>query len=116
MRKTMFIKQVDVVDAGLTCPDPFSCAECGGRPFADPINGEDCCFIEWAGKEGAGGMTHVVIAEAISPGRFRQRAAIHAAVVSLLTRTKDRLDENLTASDETYHGPATGPVVGAPSP
>jgi hypothetical protein len=44
-------------------------------------------------------QTRVVIGETISPGRFGQRAAIHAAMASLLTHVKNRLDGDLTASD-----------------
>jgi hypothetical protein len=57
-------------------------------------------------------QTRVVIGETISPGRFGQRAAIHAAMAPLLTHARNRLDENFTTSDETYDGSATGPVVG----
>jgi hypothetical protein len=61
-------------------------------------------------------QTRVVIGEPISSGRVGQRAAIQAAVASLLTHTKNRVDGSLTTSDESYHGPATGTVVGTLSP
>jgi hypothetical protein len=61
-------------------------------------------------------QTRVAIGEPISPGHFRQGAAIHAAMASLLTRAKNRHDGSITTSDEAHHRPVIGPVVGALSP
>src|SRR5262245_36454342 len=47
-------------------------------------------------------QTRVVVGEPVS-GRFSQRAAIHAAMASLLARANNRHNENLTTSDQTYH-------------
>jgi hypothetical protein len=47
-------------------------------------------------------QTRVVIGEPIASERFGQRAAIHAAMASLLRRTRSRLDESLNTC-----GPAT---------
>jgi hypothetical protein len=57
-------------------------------------------------------QTCVVIGESISSGHSGRRAAIHAAMASLLTRTKNRHDESLTtrapkSSGAHYVGAAT---------
>ena len=52
-------------------------------------------------------QTRVVIGEPISSGQFSQRAAIHAAMASLLARVSNPHDENLTTSNQTYHELAT---------
>jgi hypothetical protein len=57
-------------------------------------------------------QTRVVIGESISSGHSGRRAAIHAAMASLLTRTKNRHDESLTtrapkSSGAHYVGAAT---------
>src|SRR5262245_32676179 len=60
-------------------------------------------------------QTRVVIGEPISLGQFSHRAAIHAAMASLLARVNNRHDETLTTSDQTYAAasvadPATRPA------
>jgi Acyltransferase len=57
-------------------------------------------------------QTRVLIGEPIASGHFSQRAAIHAAMASLLARINDGYDESLTTSDEAYHGLAAGPAAG----
>jgi hypothetical protein len=47
-------------------------------------------------------QTRVVVGEPVS-GRFSQRAAIHAAMDSLLARANNRHNENLATSDQTHH-------------
>lgn len=48
-------------------------------------------------------QTRVVIGEAISSGPFSQRAAIRAAMASLLARASNPHDEDLARSDQIYH-------------
>jgi hypothetical protein len=55
-------------------------------------------------------QTRVVIGEPISSERFTQRAAIHAAMASLLAIVNSRHDENLTACEEPYRELAIGPA------
>jgi hypothetical protein len=56
-------------------------------------------------------QTRVAIGEPIATGHFSQRAAIHAAMASLLARVNGRHDENATTSDETCPGIGMGPAV-----
>jgi hypothetical protein len=51
--------------------------------------------------------TRVVIGKPISSGHFGQRAAIHAAIASLLARIDKIQDKNLTTSNQTYRELAT---------
>jgi 1-acyl-sn-glycerol-3-phosphate acyltransferase len=48
-------------------------------------------------------QTRVVVGEPISSGQFSQRAAIQAAMASLLARLNNPDDEDLTTSNRTYH-------------
>jgi hypothetical protein len=52
----------------------------------------------------------VVIGEPISSGHFSQRAAIHAAMASLLARVSDRYGEDVATRSEACQGIAMGPV------
>jgi hypothetical protein len=48
-------------------------------------------------------QTRVVIGKPISSRQFGQRAAIHAAMASLLARVGNRHEESLTTSEQAYH-------------
>jgi 1-acyl-sn-glycerol-3-phosphate acyltransferase len=47
--------------------------------------------------------TRVVIGEPIAAGRVGQRAAVHAAMASLLAQVSNRHEESLTTSEQAYH-------------
>ena len=52
-------------------------------------------------------QTGVAIGKPISSGQFSQRAALHAAMASLLARASCPHDEDLTTSNQVYHELAT---------
>jgi acyltransferase-like protein len=83
------------------------------RCFADPKEREwAAATLQVLCRHLRDTQTRVVIGEPVASGRFSQRAAIHAAVASLLARVANRDSETLSASDETYHGIALGSAVG----
>jgi 1-acyl-sn-glycerol-3-phosphate acyltransferase len=78
------------------------------RRFADPKEREwAAATLQVLCRHLRDTRTHVVIGEPISSGQFSQRAAIHAAMASLLARVNNPHDEALTTSNQIYHEFAT---------
>jgi hypothetical protein len=81
------------------------------RCFADPKEREwAAATLQVLCRHLRDTQTRVVIGEPIPSGRFSQRAAICAAMASLLARVNNGCDENVATSDDACHGIAMGPV------
>ncbi|HEY1243469.1 MAG TPA: 1-acyl-sn-glycerol-3-phosphate acyltransferase [Hyphomicrobiaceae bacterium] len=81
------------------------------RCFADPKEREwAAATLQVLCRHLRDTRTRVVIGEPIPSGRFSQRAAICAAMASLLARVNNGCDENVATSDDACHGIAMGPV------
>lgn len=84
------------------------------KRFADPKEREwAAATLQVLCRHLRDNQTRVAIGEPISSGHFSQRAAIHAAMASLLARVDNRDDENPMTSDETHYGLVIAPAVGA---